>query len=140
MVETRKRKDNYKWTEESKQKLSKTTTGRKLNDTWKQNMSLASKGKKKSELHKKAMSERPLHKKYITKQCNQLKQQGFRVIPLDGVYRIRPDIIAIKENKVYAVEVEGGKPNYKKYANIPFYDDIIWVLFDRKRGGLRNEQ
>lgn len=132
MVATRKRLDNYKWSEEAKLKMSQTKKGIKLSEEHRKHISIASKGKKKSPRHCKAMSERPLHKKYITEQCNKLIKQGFRIIPLDGEYRIRPDIIAIKDNKVFAVEVEGGKPNYKKYKNISFYDDIIWVLFNRK--------
>ena len=41
---------------------------------------------------------------------------------------IRPDIIAIKDNKIYAVEIE-MKPwhDYDKYKNLKFFDKVIWV-------------
>lgn len=68
----------------------------------------------------------------ILQEAEELKKQGFRVIPITKVI---PDIIAIKDNKIFAVEVEYSKPNYNKYTDEirKFYDDIIWII--RKRGG-----
>lgn len=56
-----------------------------------------------------------------------LEKQGFRVIPITNVI---PDIIAIKGDKVYAVEVEYQRPNYNKYNSLPrmYYDEIIWLV------------
>lgn len=66
-------------------------------------------------------------------QCEILKEQGFRVIPIG---RVIPDIIAIKDNKVYAVEIEYNTPNYDKYNKVPgLFDDIIWILKKRTKNG-----
>ena len=57
-----------------------------------------------------------------------LPEQGFRAVPVG--WSVIPDIIAIKDDKVYAVEVQYGKPNYAKYTDEirKYYDDIIWIL------------
>jgi len=64
----------------------------------------------------------------ILKEIPELEKQGFRCIPIGG--KVRPDIIAIKDNKVFAVEVEYKKPNYSKYTDDAkkYYDDIIWII------------
>ena len=45
-----------------------------------------------------------------------------------------PDFIAIKDNKVFAVEVEYNKPRYEKYTDDirKYYDDVIWILRNKK--------
>jgi len=131
-VASRKEHDNYRWSEEAKQKLSNSLKGRIFTNEHKHNISKARKGKKLSPEHIRSMSERKEHKLAITQQCEKLESQGFRVVPLDGEYRVVPDIIAIKDNKIYAIEVERGTPNYKKYHGISFYDDIIWVLVKKE--------
>ena len=70
----------------------------------------------------------------VLKEAEELKKQGFRVIPI--AMKCIPDIIAIKDNKVFAVEVEYNKPNYAKYTDEirQFYDDIIWILKKKWRG------
>ena len=70
------------------------------------------------------------HYKKILVLKGEMEEQGFRCIPLGKVI---PDIIAIKDNKIFAVELEYGKPNYDKYtSNIQhFFDDVIWII---KRG------
>jgi hypothetical protein len=65
------------------------------------------------------------HKRAVEEEAERLKQQGFNVLILD---QIRPDIIARKDEKLYAVEVEFDHPNYTKYDGIKFFDDIIWVM------------
>lgn len=132
MVRTRKARGNYAWTPAAKQKLSKALKGRKFTEKHRQNISVASRGKSKSAEACLAMSERPLHKAAIAKQCEELKSQGFRVIPLDGEIKVIPDIIAVKDNKILAVEVERGKPKYDKYQDIHCYDDIIWILVGKE--------
>lgn len=66
----------------------------------------------------------------ILDEIPELEKQGFRCIPIGKVI---PDIIAIKDDKIFAVEVERGTPNYAKYTDVikNYYDDIIWIL--RKR-------
>lgn len=65
--------------------------------------------------------------KRIMKEMKEFEKKGFRCIPIG--HRVIPDIIAIKDNKVFAVEVEYGKPNYEKYTDLNhYYDDIIWIV------------
>ena len=63
----------------------------------------------------------------IEAEIPELEKQGFRCIPMTDVL---PDIIAIKDGKVYAIEVEYGNPNYSKYTELvkSRYDDVIWIL------------
>lgn len=63
----------------------------------------------------------------ILKEVPELQKQGFRVIPITKVV---PDIIAIKDGKVFAIEVEYGFPNYKKYTDDikQFFDDVWWII------------
>ena len=70
------------------------------------------------------------HNDAITNQMEQFKNEGFRVIPLGRQKDIEPDFIAIKDGKVYAVEVELDNPDYKKYDNNKDFDDIYWILLD----------
>ena len=66
-----------------------------------------------------------LHHERILQEIPELEKQGFRCVPNT---KIIPDIIAIKDNKVYAIEVEYQKPDYNKYTNCKLYDDIIWIV------------
>lgn len=62
-----------------------------------------------------------------------LQKQGFRVVPIG---KIVPDVVAIKDDKIYAVEVEDLTsshsliPNYQKYPNelSSYINDVIWVI------------
>jgi hypothetical protein len=68
----------------------------------------------------------------IINESKKLKRKGYRVIPIGKVI---PDIIAIKNNKVYAIEVEFGRPNYSKYDKNnykKYFDEIKWII-KRKR-------
>jgi hypothetical protein len=61
------------------------------------------------------------------------EKQGYRFIPI--VHRI-PDAILVKDNRVFALEVERqgpGSADLTKYENWPFYDDIIWIFGAKKR-------
>lgn len=74
------------------------------------------------------------HYELILEAKKEMEEQGFRCIPIG---KIVPDLIAIKGDnlKIFAVEVESGKgvPNYNKYDNVSFFDDIIWKVV-RKNG------
>ena len=84
------------------------------------------KGIPKTEEEKQKIRERfRLHKEALKEQAKILKQQGFKVMIVD---KVRPDIIARKDDKIYAVEVEFDKPDYDKYEGIEVFDDIIWIL------------
>jgi predicted nucleic acid-binding Zn ribbon protein len=72
-----------------------------------------------------------IHLAEIQKQAENLTNQGFRCILPD--VRPRPDIIAIKDNKVFAVEVEFGEPDTHKYDNITVYNDIWWMLIKNRK-------
>jgi hypothetical protein len=66
----------------------------------------------------------------IEKEIPELEKQGFKCFPLT---RIIPDIIALKEGKIYAIEVEYAQGRQKrkisKYKNFDYkYDDVIWIL------------
>jgi len=66
--------------------------------------------------------------KNILKEIPKLEKQGFRCIPIGKVI---PDIIAIKENEIYAIEIERNKPDYKKYDKDDYrkyFKDIIWII------------
>jgi GT2 family glycosyltransferase len=61
------------------------------------------------------------------------KKKGYKIIPISS-YNEFPDFIAIKDNKVTAVEVEKSKnPNYKKYENQKIYDDVVWILKHKEK-------
>ena len=63
----------------------------------------------------------------ILKEVVELEKQGFRCIPIGKVV---PDIIGIKDGKVFAIEVEYHQPHYEKYTDDirKYFDDIIWII------------
>lgn len=68
----------------------------------------------------------------ILHEIPELERQGYVCIPITKVV---PDIIAVKDGKIYAIEVEYGVPNYEKYNKEnykKYFADIIWLL--RKNG------
>ena len=69
------------------------------------------------------------HEESIKQEIVEYKNQGFRCINLSST---RPDFIAIKDNKVYAVEIEFHTPHYNKYNESEIYDDIIWIRYKRR--------
>lgn len=119
---------------EVRAKLSMINKGRKITDEHKIKIGLANKGKVRSEETKQKLRIAMMGKNAIgiandriEQEIPELEKQGFRCIPIG---RVIPDIIAIKDNKVYAIEVEYGRPNYAKYTDVikNYYDDIIWIL------------
>lgn len=72
---------------------------------------------------------------HIIPVAEQLEADGYRVIPIGVVV---PDIIAIKDGQIIAVEVEShkGKCNTRKYDKDNYgerFDDIVWVKPDGPR-------
>ena len=67
------------------------------------------------------------HDFLIFEQRKKMELEGFKVITLK---KVLPDLIAIKNGKIYAVEVETGsqRANYKKYEKVKDYDDVLWIL------------
>ena len=70
------------------------------------------------------------HEKEVEKQTSLMNSQGFRAINV-SISAKKPDIIAFKDGKIYAVEVETLRrrsPNYEKWEPSSPFDDIIWVI------------
>jgi transposase len=75
-----------------------------------------------------------IHEKYVDKVIKDLTAKGFRCVRLSS--GPIPDIIAVKNGKIYAVEVETGgqQHEFDKYVGVSWYDDIIWVLVKPWKG------
>ncbi len=71
---------------------------------------------------------------YILPEMKRYEENGFRCIPV-GHYKVTPDFIALKDNKVIAVEIEHGRTPSEmyqwspkdKYNGIPYYDNVVWI-------------
>ena len=79
------------------------------------------------------------HFEGTNKVLEEFKEKGYKVIPI--FKKPVPDIIAIKDGKIYAIEVEferKGKTikskKYNKYKGINYFDDVIWILKESKIG------
>jgi len=69
----------------------------------------------------------------INPEMKKWEKDGYKVIPIAS-YNSFPDFIAIKNNKITAVEVEKSRnPNYKKYEGQNIYDDVVWILKHKKK-------
>jgi len=120
----------YHHTIETKERMSKAQKGKHnipCKEETKLKISKAEKGRKISEEHKrKIISGSKEHQKVILDEIERLRKEGYKT--LNGDLQPRPDIIARKDGKVIAIEVEFRKyPNYEKYNNINFFDDIHWI-------------
>jgi dTDP-4-amino-4,6-dideoxygalactose transaminase len=65
--------------------------------------------------------------------AKELEKQGYRVVPIGVAV---PDIIALRDNKVYAYEIEKSLPKKRKLEKYneetaKYYDDIIWVAREK---------
>jgi hypothetical protein len=70
------------------------------------------------------------HSKAIREEILKMENLGYECINLD---KVQPDFLAItKDGQIIACEVEFGRPNYAKYEDAPFYDDIIWIKRSKK--------
>ena len=119
-------------------KISAKKKGWKPNFTqeWKDNISASLKGHKPfmSKNHTKRSIQKiknntvgKAHKR-ILKEIKEFEKQGYRCVPTGGI--VRPDFVAVKDGKIFAVEVEYGRPNYSKYTKEirSFVDDVIWLI------------
>lgn len=111
---------SYRPTEAHKRKLSKLHKNKVISETT------------KTKISKTVRKRMPEVFNLIEIEAKKLESQGYRVIPITHVI---PDIIAIKDNKVYAIEVESGKtkPNYAKYTDKikKRFDDIVWIIKEK---------
>ena len=139
-------KKGYKLTEEHKRKIALGHLGQKrppFSEEWRAKIGAASLGNKhalgtvRSEEANRKSSEYMKGRKHqnhaltverIYKECEELERQGFRAVPTGA--KVVPDIVAVRDNKIYAVEVEYGTPNYGKYTGDiqKYYDDVIWII------------
>jgi hypothetical protein len=121
---------------ETKLKMSKIRKGRVLTEGWKQKISDTLKGRsigikhKCSKEHKNKLSyanahATSIHQKTVLNEINRLHLQGYKT--LNGDLKPHPDIIAVKDGKIYAIEIEFGRPNIAKYNDIDFFDDVLWI-------------
>lgn len=74
---------------------------------------------------------RPSHAEAERLVLKKLGELGYRCIDLSK--RPLPDAIAIKDGKVFGVEVEHCYVNTKKYSEVRQYDDILWAIFGRSK-------
>jgi len=126
-------------TPEVREKIRKSATGRIMpprTDAWRLKMHNALTGRKLTgeALRKAGINARLATKRAyqrILKETEDLESQGFVCIPIGQVI---PDIIALKDGKIYAFEVEYGKPNYQKYTEEyrKRFDDVVWLLRKNK--------
>jgi hypothetical protein len=146
MVATRKARGNYGWTDEFKTIQSQKMMGRKFTDEHKEKISLALKGRKYSIDHRQHLSHvkegkisnSEEHNQQITNQIETFKKEGFLCVRIDR--RPLPDFVAIKDNRAFAVEVEGGILKPSKYIDRPHdYADIFWIQFRRNKNANRRE-
>ena len=80
---------------------------------------------------KKKQERIDFHDNLIKKELTKLEKQGFRCVNVGTTKVKKPDIIAFKNNKIYAVEVETQShkiPNYDKWNGTNIFDDIIWIV------------
>jgi len=124
-----------KWNKESKEKMSATLKqqyrkegrkgawdGKKFSEEHREKIGSAHRGRKTG-FNAVAVTDARIKKEIV-----ELEAQGFRCVPTGG--NVRPDIIGIKDGKIYAIEVEYKKPNYGKYTDEAkaYFDDVIWIL------------
>ena len=76
------------------------------------------------------------HQEAIQEEIQNLQGDGYDAIDLDN--DIRPDILARKDGKIIAVEVDFGRTKFDKYdmtdgngqfQGIRFFDDVFWVVY-----------
>jgi transposase len=92
----------------------------------KKKVRISTKGKERNEKQ---------HLKAILNVAGELKNNGYKVIPLHRFFPV-PDLIASKNGKLYAVEVTDTISDIKpKYDGLD-YDDIIWVIYSKRNGRL----
>lgn len=104
---------------ELKSQISKTLTGRKVKRSVVKKIAKANAGRSQINTTRLAYQR-------ILKEIPELEKQGFYCIPIG---KIIPDIIGIKNGKIYAIEVEYQKnPNYSKYIDNGIYDEVVWIL------------
>ena len=75
------------------------------------------------------------HDELLEKEVERLTAEGYKCIPIGLKTFPKPDIIAIKDNKVIAEEIDlwSSSRSWEKYSNIHCYDDIQLIKADRPK-------
>jgi len=71
------------------------------------------------------------HNEVILALGKNIKEKGYRYIPIHVKNLPKPDAIIVTGDniRIYGVEVQiSGYPEWLKYKNIEWFDDVIWVL------------
>jgi len=127
-------------TEEEKEAISEGTRKAMANlppEKWEEiklKISKAEKGKHKptnfGEKVRKGLTE---HDQWIKEEMARLMEQGYKCLDIGSLDAKIPDIIAVKDGKIYAIEVERCAVDYNKWTGQTFFDDIIWVVKSKNR-------
>ena len=136
----KKREDWSKMNKTRKGKTWEEMYGKEKADKMRLKLSKSLQGKTWSKETREKMKSRQRgikeHWKLILEESNKLSKQGYRCIPITQTI---PDIIAIKNNKIYAIEVEVQRDrNYidmTKYdvsGTKDLFDDIVWIIRRKK--------
>ncbi len=74
------------------------------------------------------------HDDEVKRQTQVFESQNYKCIPTGLVSFPIPDIIAIKNEKIYAIEIQKEYAHTEKYeAEIAkYFDDIHWIIFQEK--------
>ncbi len=129
------------FSEEYRKKIGKTSLGRYPSKETREKIAETKKGEKNPNYGKSPSKETKskfvesyyYHQKLILERGEELKGDGFKVFYPDI---IRPDIIAVKNNKIYAVEIECDNhiPDTQKYNKADnFFDDIWWFIMRKEK-------
>ena len=135
-------KKGQKMSDEVKRKISLSKKGKKLTQETRIKIGLAHKGKKrppfskewrdkiaiKNRLRVGELSTINTADRRIKAEVEILRSQGFVAVPTGG--KVIPDIVAFKDGKVFAFEVEYREPNYSKYTDEmkSYFNDIVWII------------
>jgi len=143
----------HKHTEEAKLKCGLAHLGKRDSEETRQKKSKKSRERWSDPKYKKKMMETHLndlnircskekkegiiiHDNLIKEELKKLEKQGFRCVNVGTTKVKKPDIIAFKNNKIYAVEVETESQritNYDKWNKTNVFDDIIWIIKRRNK-------
>lgn len=128
-----KARKGIKLSKEHIEKIINANTGRKHTQEELIKMSQGNIGRKHSIETKLKMSEKKReHRIAILNEAKNLERQGYRTLVCD--FSPRPDIIAFKDGKIYAYEVQFRRvypercPSLVcKYDDCNFFDKVIWI-------------
>ncbi len=138
----------------TKQKISKTLTGRtgRISLKGRKNISNYRKGKnlftveQRKKISERAKGDknpnrqfpvkllRQQHDQEVDKQATLLRKQGYKVVVVGKWKNPLPDIIAFKDNKVIGYEITSKAfPDERKWKDNCPYDEVVWICFKKRK-------